>query len=1580
MARKKLISISMAALLSINSLWNPSPVFNDSIVADVKTESQTGETEVVSDAEQVASGDYGLCDNAKDGAILHAWCWSFNSIKENLKDIAEAGYTTVQTCPANECLRGDNGGMSIWSENGQGKWEYHYQPTDWKIGNYQLGSRDDFIAMCEEADKYGVKIIVDVNPNHTTPNLGAVSRSLIDAAGGQDKLYHAEGFNDVSRWEERFYCTNGAVLGLPDVNTENPGFQKYYLNYLNDLIDCGVDGFRYDTAKHIGLPDDPQDDKTKQYGWKNNFWPVVLGNESVDGVSLHNKDQMFIYGEVLQSSGSRDGEYGKIFHLTGSSYGGVLREAIKNKDFSTGRISDWCHATPNKIVTWVESHDTYCNKHESAFLTDWDIRMCWAIVAARANGTPLFYSRPDGSNGSQGNYWGNNRLGAKGNDQFKDPQVAACNHFRNAMVGESEYLSNFGGNDCLVIERGTKGVVVINLGGAKSNIKLNKVADGTYTEQISGKEVKVSGGVLNYEVPAGSIAVVYNAQPVKKTPKVTASKASGTFQDAFTLTLTASNATKATYSVNGGEAVEFTGKATVKIGEGASVGDKITVKVTAEGEGEDFSETFTYNMTEAPEYKMMLRVKKSDFSSAPTLYLYTGEGTSAKEHNGAWPGTAMTADGDYYVYTSDSVESATAILVSGTWRSTEDLQPGLTVSGCMEYDKASNKFTAFTLPVKTKEPVKETEVPVKETEVPVKKTEKPVKETEAPTEKPDSTKVPVTTTPAKATPQPTDKPTEEPTITVSKENGTSFSTETMEIKITVPNGTKGTYSVDNGPEKSFTSSTIVEIGKGKIADSDVTLKVKAGGKTETYTYKKDFDPAKAIVKASAVLELKRMFEMVSDAVALNTAAESDAFYATNPNGVGKEATITIDGSFSDWSEDMLIAQGGAWDIANNFKGGHENCVLDDYALYAAWDNDNLYIGWQMVNTTDTWASSGDGPLSDGGRVLDVPLMLALNVGNRPAMTGKMANGKMIWDALDVNFETRVDNILLMSGKVGLGTPGFFIASDASGGASYDPEYCLSFKTEGISYKMAEGCLPKSIMMLKGATDVSDVHDKSKYTDAMTEGHDTKFDSFYEINIPLKTLGIDKSYIEENGIGVMQIATRGTSGIDCIPHDPSMLDNATGDCAVDPSTSHEKDDTDIITVPLAAVGNEKAGGEGGDITLSTKAPTKTDTPIEKTKAPAKETKAPEKTEPAKKTEEPTKTEESKETKQPEKTAMAKPTEVPVTTPKATPKATSKPASGPEYDGNFTVNFGADRSSPQYQTTALTLKAIPYGGSGDYTYEFKVDGITIQKESEKDYCQWNGTAGSHTIKVIVKDGEGAQITSEKSYNLESKAGIITEPPKLTAIPSVTASSSVDNSEKQEMPSENAGDKLSISTKLDKKSPQAAGTALALEITAKGGTAPYKYTITVEDSANNSNLLLSKSNSNCCLWLPVKAGTYKLYYTVEDSKGEKVTQSELFKISSCVSISKFTANKYTVRKGKKVRFTMAATSMVSSAKKIQYRITAVRSGKTAKTEIRKYSNARSYSWKPKKKGKYTVYLTAKDPKGNTKTVKLKKKITVK
>ena len=58
----------------------------------------------------------------QNGAILHAWCWSFKTIEENMDKIAAAGFSAVQTSPANTCLVGDYGGMEIYSEDLNGKW------------------------------------------------------------------------------------------------------------------------------------------------------------------------------------------------------------------------------------------------------------------------------------------------------------------------------------------------------------------------------------------------------------------------------------------------------------------------------------------------------------------------------------------------------------------------------------------------------------------------------------------------------------------------------------------------------------------------------------------------------------------------------------------------------------------------------------------------------------------------------------------------------------------------------------------------------------------------------------------------------------------------------------------------------------------------------------------------------------------------------------------------------------------------------------------------------------------------------------------------------------------------------------------------------------------------------------------------------------------------------------------------------------------------------------------------------------------------------------------------------------------
>ncbi len=443
-----------------------------------------------------AAPRHGRVGDTETQTILHAWSWDFNTIAKNMKDIADAGYAYVQTSPANTCFIGENGGKALYSQPGDsitGKWYYYYQPTDWKIGNYLLGTRDEFKAMCDSAMKYNVKVIVDVLPNHTAVDHTAVLPDLDNAVGGHENLFHANGFTPITEWNDRYQCTTGEMGGLPDVNTENPDFQYYYMQYVNDLINLGARGFRYDTAKHIGLPSDPTDAKAI----RNNFWPVATGREAAKGLSLLMPDSLFIYGEVLQDKNVKEKEYTEFIDVTASNYGHALRSALEKENALAENLTDWHHkASPDSLVTWVESHDTYANQHESAGLTDEQIRMGWVLLASRQHGTPLFFSRPAGS--TRTNYWGNNLVGPRGNDEFKHPEVVAANRFRAAMAGEPETLFTSANGEVMEVARGNKGVALINFTNKSQKINMDTtLPDGKYTDAIHNTVFTVKGGKIS---------------------------------------------------------------------------------------------------------------------------------------------------------------------------------------------------------------------------------------------------------------------------------------------------------------------------------------------------------------------------------------------------------------------------------------------------------------------------------------------------------------------------------------------------------------------------------------------------------------------------------------------------------------------------------------------------------------------------------------------------------------------------------------------------------------------------------------------------------------------------------------------------------------------------------------------------------------------------------------------------------------------------------------------------------------------------------------------------------------------------
>lgn len=435
-------------------------------------------------------------DATNTETILHAWSWNFPTIAENMKNIADAGFTMVQTSPVQNCYTPEGSGKKIFDENvTEGNWYYYYQPTDWKIGNNIVGSRDQMKQMMDSAAKYNVKVIVDVLPNHTAFDVDAVSEDFYKAVGGRDKMFHTEGLNPVRDYNDRLQCTLWGSGALPDVNTENPLFQKYYMEFVNDLLSLGVRGFRYDTAKHIGVHSDPVD--TAAGVKENDFWDVATGRKAVKGVKLAVPyDSLFVYGEVLQDRNVPEAEYADYFGQTASSYGHVLREMLDKRSAKGIDLKNWYHsAAPEYLTTWVESHDTYANANESAHLTDDQIRTAWVFLTARQNGVPLFFSRPAGS--TRKAYWGDNILGARGNDEFMHPEVVAVNKFRTAMNGQKEDIQVSDNGQVLLVNRGKKGAALVNIGHYANNVDLpTGLPNGTYKDEVYGQEFKVKNGRL----------------------------------------------------------------------------------------------------------------------------------------------------------------------------------------------------------------------------------------------------------------------------------------------------------------------------------------------------------------------------------------------------------------------------------------------------------------------------------------------------------------------------------------------------------------------------------------------------------------------------------------------------------------------------------------------------------------------------------------------------------------------------------------------------------------------------------------------------------------------------------------------------------------------------------------------------------------------------------------------------------------------------------------------------------------------------------------------------------------------------
>ena len=524
--------------------------------------------------EETPDGYIDVLPENNEGNILQAFCWTYNQIKENIPAIAEAGFKVVQTSPVQE------------PKSGGSRWEFFYQPLSFSIAtNSSLGTKAELQEMCEVAESYGVSIICDIVFNHmanisdTDVEPDHTPKVYPEVANYEPYIYeHRNDSGESATFHHNTSATgSGAITqnypygGLPDLNTANPYVQERCLSLLKECIDVGVDGFRFDAAKHIETPSDPE--------YASDFWPNVLG-EAKRYYTQKTNQELIAYGEILNDvDGNRKiSFYTEYMKVTDNSYISDVKISSLAKDNALKAVNaDYGKKTDaSNLVIWAESHDDYASS-PNAHLSESRMRRLHAVLSGRKDAVTMMLARPNGDVMIPGEV---------GSHAFEDLYIAAINRFHNRYIKANEDQHAEVGSGLYINERYTDdsaGVMLVNFAGAEEdvNVKFHHLGTGVYYNQVTGEKVTVRNNKakITFDKTGVTILTMSNNMP---RPKIDISDYGSSFVGSKEITIGTQNATSAYYTINGGEHIELPASKKITIGDVVDANNQVTIFMHAE--------------------------------------------------------------------------------------------------------------------------------------------------------------------------------------------------------------------------------------------------------------------------------------------------------------------------------------------------------------------------------------------------------------------------------------------------------------------------------------------------------------------------------------------------------------------------------------------------------------------------------------------------------------------------------------------------------------------------------------------------------------------------------------------------------------------------------------------------------------------------------------------------------------------------------------------------------------------------------------------------------------------------------------
>ncbi len=362
-------------------------------------------------------------------------------IISKLDYLKELGVNAVWMCPCYKSPNVDNG----------------YDIADYRDIMDEFGTMDDMKELIKEAHERGIKIIMDLVPNHTSSE----NMWFKESKKGKDNPYSDyyywfdEPQNDWtsvfggSAWqycEERGqYYLHSYAIEQPDLNWDNPKVREEMKAVVDFWAELGVDGFRIDVIDQI----------SKDMNLYNCFGPHL--HEYINELfGRENVDHLFTVGECWASSieevnrhcAAERKELTTLFQFDHLELGRNTKYEAVPTSLTGARdiLIKWQNLTYEHDLLYSLFTDNHDNAQFIARMGDdknyhYESATCIATMFYTLRGVPFIY---------QGQEFGTPLPNYDSIEHFDDIETVNLYKEEEPVIGKEKALarSNFGSRDC----------------------------------------------------------------------------------------------------------------------------------------------------------------------------------------------------------------------------------------------------------------------------------------------------------------------------------------------------------------------------------------------------------------------------------------------------------------------------------------------------------------------------------------------------------------------------------------------------------------------------------------------------------------------------------------------------------------------------------------------------------------------------------------------------------------------------------------------------------------------------------------------------------------------------------------------------------------------------------------------------------------------------------------------------------------------------------------------------------------------------------------------------------------------------